>query len=219
MTRARFVSALRWALRLLAMSALVLLVFAGKTWLAGSAALADAERAFDRGELRESVRQARRAASLYVPFAPHVEAAYDRLLIIARGAEAQRQLRLAAFAWGAMRSAAIESDSPLLGARPQLELADRNLARIAARLGTTEEGADEAAAERAVARALARPASAPAGAFLLAAAGLALAALGLAICGFWGLAANGALLRRPLVTGASLVVIGVACWTLALYRA
>lgn len=65
--------------------------------------------AFDRGELEPALLHARRAALLYVPGAPHVEAAYDRMRAIASGSERARDPAMSAAAWRAMRGAALET--------------------------------------------------------------------------------------------------------------
>lgn len=72
----------------------------------GRQAMLDSDRAFHQGRLTESVHYARRAALLYVPGAGHVEAAYERLFAIARGAEVARDKETAAMAWRAVRAAA-----------------------------------------------------------------------------------------------------------------
>jgi hypothetical protein len=75
----------------------------------GQQELAASDAAFDRGELEPALLHARRAALLYVPGAPHVSAAYDRLRAIALGSERAREPVLAASAWRAMRAAALET--------------------------------------------------------------------------------------------------------------
>lgn len=211
-----------WLRRLLVLLAVLLVLLGGlvaRVVVLGSASLERAERAFDRGELRESVFQARRAATLTAPFAPHVDAAYARLQIIARGAEAADRLRLAAFAWNAVRSAAIESSSPLVPARPELELANKNLARLAARLGAERAEAPDPAAERAILATLQRPPPARELGLVWAGFGLVLLVAGVSLSATLGLKANGSVARRPLLAGIALLVLGVACWTLALYQA
>jgi hypothetical protein len=217
----RATSVLGWARRValgLALLLGALGVLAARTLFSGRAALAEAEHAFDRGDLRESVRQARSAAAYFVPFAPHVDAAYGRLVVIARGAEAAGNWHLAAFAWNAVRAAAVESTAPGFS-RPELELSNRNLARLAARLGSARVGGDEAARERDLLRTLERPQSSSQWGLVFLAAGFGLLVLGLSWIGWRGLRPDGQIWRRHLLLGAALVVIGAACWTLAAYRA
>jgi hypothetical protein len=75
----------------------------------GQQELASSDAAFDRGELETALLHARRAALLYVPGAPHVTAAYERIRAIALGSERAREPVMAAAAWRAMRAAAIET--------------------------------------------------------------------------------------------------------------
>lgn len=100
---ARLARSARWLALATAILLGALAVMSLRTMVAGRAALAASERAFDQGELRESVRLAGRAATLAVPGADHVELAYRRLVIIARGAEAAGRPHLAAFAWNTVR--------------------------------------------------------------------------------------------------------------------
>jgi len=212
-----------WVRRILLAVCIVtatLLSFALRTLWSGQVALARAEAAFDQGELRESVRAARRAAALYVPGAPHVGSAYQRLQIIGQGAEAAGQLHLAAFAWNAMRSAALESSAPGVG-RPELELANQHLARLASRLVVAPPGAEASAeqAERDILRTLERPQATSRTAALVLGVGLLLVASGLLWIGFRGLTPDGRVLGRHWLLGALACLLGAACWTFAAYRA
>jgi hypothetical protein len=201
----------------LALGLLALAVMALRTAAAGREALAASERAFDAGELRESVRYAARAATLSVPSAGYVELAYRRLLVIARGAEAAGQPQLAAFAWDAVRGAAIESSAPGFGPRPELEQANQNLARLASQLANG--GKDDPAAERELLKTLERPAGPALDGLLLLGGGMLLLFVGLCVTGLGGLRADGRANARTLLAAALLVALGAACWTAAAYRA
>jgi hypothetical protein len=190
-----------------------------RTALLGRAAFEAAEQAFDRGELRESVRQARRAASLVVPGAPYVDAAYLRMMVIARGAEAVGRPHLAAFSWSSIRSAAIESRTPLLGERPELEQANRNLARLATQLGAEPDAPASAAAERELRETLQRVPPPGMSALVFLGFGLLSLVLGMSWVAVRGLTREGGLVPRHLLLGLGLVVIGAACWTWAVYQA
>ena len=91
----KLVRAARFAALAAAFVVAALAIMLARTALAGRAALSASERAFDQGELRESVRLAGRAATLSVPGADYVELAYRRLVVIARGAEAAGRPHLA----------------------------------------------------------------------------------------------------------------------------
>ena len=72
----------------LAALVLVLVVFGWRSSSQARAAMLESDAAFNAGEIRPATAHARRAATLYVPGAPHVDQAYARLFAIARGAEA-----------------------------------------------------------------------------------------------------------------------------------
>jgi hypothetical protein len=69
----------------------------------GRAAMQESDAAFHRGDLAESVRNAERALVLYVPASAHVREAEERLVSIARGAEAEKNWQLARRSWEALR--------------------------------------------------------------------------------------------------------------------
>lgn len=187
-----------------------------RTLLLGSEALAAAEAAFDQGELAESIREARRAAAMTVPGATHVDAAYARLQVIARGAEAAGKNEVAVSAWEATRGAALESRHPCGAPRPELARANENLARLRAQNTARRESPERTAAlERELLRALERPTGASALATSLVALGFALAVLGTAWGAWRGISRDGRVFGRQLVFGATLVAIGLACWTFA----
>lgn len=92
--------------------------------------MTESDRSFNAGRLDESVRYARRAALLYVPGAEHVDAAYQRMLAIARGAEVARDKATAALAWRAIRAASVETAHGLSPQREELFLARSALSRL-----------------------------------------------------------------------------------------
>ena len=114
-------------------SALLLVSFALatlRTLWRGDAEMALSDRAFDQGQLELALRHARRAATAYVPGGAHVDAAYARLQALALGAERARDVALAASAWRAQRSAALESRHLWQPRESELARADQNLARL-----------------------------------------------------------------------------------------
>jgi hypothetical protein len=194
---------------------LAVLVVAGltaKVVVEGEAALAKSDAAFDRGDLRESILFARRAAVLYAPGAPHVGAAYARLGAIAVGAEATNQADVALQAWGAVRGAALETRHVWTPRSADLARANASLARLSA-------GDATAPSRERMARILARDDAPRAGWVLVLAAGFALFTAGLALAALGGLSAEGRPAPRKLAVSVLIALAGVACWTLAVYRA
>jgi hypothetical protein len=121
-------------LRSMAVAAVAaLLVFAlatQRTLHRGAEEMRASDQAFDAGQLQSAVRHARRAASLYVPGASHVDEGYDRLKAVAVGAERARDTGLAMAAWRAVRAATLESRHLWLGRPRELTQANANLARL-----------------------------------------------------------------------------------------
>jgi hypothetical protein len=126
----------RW-LRHLALGLLVaiaaLAVVVARAIGEGEAEMVKSDHAFDEGQLRTAAVHARRAATLYAPRAPHVRAAYERLIAIAIGAEAAGNPDVAEAAWRAVRGAALETRHFWVPHRAELERANRSLARLQVR--------------------------------------------------------------------------------------
>lgn len=70
----------------------------------GSRELRRSDRAFNRGDLDVALEHAQQSALWYLPSAPHVEGALQRIHAIAMGAEASGEPELALRAWGALRN-------------------------------------------------------------------------------------------------------------------
>jgi hypothetical protein len=182
----------------------------------GQAELIESDRAFNRGDLKPALEHARRSATLYAPGATHVAKAYQRLLAIALGAEAAGDPKLAFLAWQDMRSAALESRHLWLSQASELERANRNLAR----LESVARGATDRAAQEQQALSSLNDDSAPLPGWLaLSGAGFLLTLAGLSVFAFRSLDRAGELSSRSARLAAALVLIGVACWTLAAYEA
>lgn len=206
-------TSLGWLRRVAAGLLLFVLVFAGLTarmLLEGEGELRKSDAAFDRGELRDAILFARRAATLYAPGAPHVRAAYARLEAIAVGAEASSQPDIALSAWGAMRSAALETRHVQDPHARELALANASIARL-----QTVAGGDRA---RAV-RLLSRDDAPHAGWILVLGLGFGAFASGLGLSVARGIATDGRANPRMLALSAVLTLLGAACWTLAVFRA
>lgn len=118
---------------------LLALLLGGGVWTyrlleRGEQSMRESDQAFHRGALSESMRGAELALRAYVPGAPHVHAAEDRLRAIARGAEAEGKLTIARAAWDALRVHEERTDYPGRGATRYGEEASAALIRIDRRL-------------------------------------------------------------------------------------
>ena len=117
----------RWLQQLALLAFFLVLIGAAlstRVVLEGQSELAQSDTAFDAGNLRPALEHARRSATLYVPGAPHVDRAYERLIAIALGAEAAGQPKTAFLAWQGVRSAALESRHVWLSHPAELERAN-----------------------------------------------------------------------------------------------
>jgi hypothetical protein len=179
----------------------------------GEAELRRSDVAFDRGDLREAVLYARRAAALYAPGAPHVPSAYARLSAVALGAEASGDPEVARQAWGAMRGAALETRHLWTPRSADLERANANLARLAAMPAGGDHG------RQSLRDRLARDDAPQAPWVLVLGAGFGLFSAGLGLFALRGLTPAGKISGRAGWAALGLAVMGVACWTLAVYRA
>lgn len=222
---------LRRAVQLLLLGVFFVGLMTAREIQRGEAALRESDTAFHEGDLESSVRHARTAAMAYAPGAPHVEAAYQRLEAIARGAEAEGRHALARTAWGAVRSSVLQTSHWWVSRSDSLDRAHGALARL-----------NRAAAQRAEAGVLARPeaeetdSDAPGeeagsaspwgeaqaashGAKLLRIALLALGfgalVLGLAWASWRVIDEEGEVQRRGLVLSLALCIAGTACWLFA----
>lgn len=214
---------LRRAVQVLLLVVFVLALKTAREVHRGESALRESDAAFDRGDLHRSVLHARTAALAYVPGAPHVSAAYERLEAIGRGAEAEGRYEIARLAWGAVRTSVLQTRHWLVPREDELERAERALDRL-----------NRAAALRAEAGSLARPDPPAPGApepreaaedatagqaprlFRLGLLALGFAALGLGLgwAAFRVLDERGEVHRRGLLFSLALCLGGAACWLL-----
>ncbi len=186
----------------------------------GQAQMKASDAAFDRGEIREAIDHARRAAVLYAPGTPHVQAAYERMIAIAVGAEAAGERELAQAAWRAVRGAALETRHLWVPRAAELARANENLARLAtAPRGPTPPGTDLAAARERARGDLERD-HAPAPLWIgVLALGFALAVVGLVWTAKRGVSPSGRFSPRDARWALVLFAVGAACWTVAVLRA
>jgi hypothetical protein len=115
-----------------AMAAVVIATLAGRALVEGSTSVKRADDAIARGDVDAAIAHAMRATKWYVPFAPHVEAAYDRLRAIARKAEAAGDVDGALVAWQAIRAGARGTKSLWQPFEDRLAEADAHVATLLA---------------------------------------------------------------------------------------
>lgn len=96
----------------------------------GRASLTLSDEAFHQGDMRRSIAEARAAALSYVPGGEHVQASYERLEAIARGAESQGDKELARVAWDTLRVVLEQTEYPGRPPSEVLERARSNLRRL-----------------------------------------------------------------------------------------
>jgi hypothetical protein len=185
----------------------------------GEAEMRRSDAAFDHGDLHAATDHARRAAVLYAPGAPHVQAAYERLIAIAVGAESAGKPEVARAAWRAVRGAALETRHVLSPRAGELARANESLARLSAVDSHRPPPEDPAAELERARRELERDHAAATPWIFVLVAGFLLSALGLGLCALRGVTPEGALAPRQARLALVLSLLGVACWTLAVLRA
>jgi hypothetical protein len=117
----------------IALAAAILMLLGGaweREWSSGREAIRETDAAMSRGEVRDAVILARRAAEASVPGSPYAAMGYERLELLARSAEGQGRIDDAAFAWRAMRSAAVAT-LPASDSARRVDEADQGAFRVA----------------------------------------------------------------------------------------
>jgi hypothetical protein len=183
----------------------------------GEREMAESDRSFHRGDLVTALTHARRAAALYVPGAPHVEAAYSRLVAIATGSESMGRPDMARRAWGAVRGAALETRHVRLPHRKHLEFANHRLAVLGTALRVAPGSGPVAEPSRFESLPSEHTPRWPWVAALL--GGLLAAAVGLATLARYGFDSEGNIQWRRAGWSLFLLTVGAACWTLVVVRA
>lgn len=185
----------------------------------GETELRRSDQAFDQGDLHAATDHARRAAVLYAPGAPHVQAAYERLAAIAVGAESAGKLEIARGAWRAMRGAALETRHVLNPRAAELARANESLARLSVQDVQTRPPEDPARALERAREELGRDHASSAPWIFVLVAGFLLSVVGLGLGALRGVTPEGTLAPRAARFAAALFAVGVACWTLAVLKA
>jgi hypothetical protein len=121
-------------------------------WSGGRDAMQESDRALSLGNVRDATVAARRAAEAAVLGSPYSGQGYARLEVLARAAETEGRVDDAAFAWRAMRSAAVatrpakesqrrvdEAVSGILHLAPDASPADRSAANLGLGLTTPRQ--------------------------------------------------------------------------------
>jgi hypothetical protein len=189
-------------------------------WQGGSA-LDDGDRAFEGGDNEEAIRWWRRAARWYVPLAPHVSDAYDRLETLAAEAEKKGDLATAMAAWQGVRGSILATRSFYVPHQERLEPANRRIAALLARMegGAPDPGKTEAQRATWHYQLLDRDEAPDVGWSVLALLGFLIWLGGGALFAWRGISAEDRLVPRAATTAGVLVASGLFLWLLGLYQA
>jgi hypothetical protein len=206
---------LSWAL---VFAVVALLTITLRAIVDGEGQMRASDAAFHRGDVRTAVVHARRAAIAYAPGAPHVRAAYERLVATALGAEASGDAATARAAWRAVRGAALETSHVWTPHALELERANRALARLSN--PGSPKGVDEDRRVYEEAKRLLERDERPRPVWVaVLALGLVAAAAGLGWIGLRAVGRDGRISLLEARWGIVLALIGAACWTIAVYKA
>lgn len=186
----------------------------------GRGALDAGDEALQANDTESAIRHWRRAARWYVPLAPHVADAYDRLEALAALAEKRGDLRTALSAWQGVRGSILATRSFYTPQEERLEPANRKIADLMTRLDTTPpvDMTPEKLADWHY-QLLARDESPSVGWSLLAVLGFLLWIGGGVLFAMRGVSAEDRLERRPAITAAVLIMAGLVVWLVGLYNA
>jgi hypothetical protein len=174
--------------------------------------------AFRRADLELALAHARRAAVLYAPGAPHVDAAYARLVAIAVGSEATGRAQTAERAWRAVRGAILETQHFWIPRADLLERANRRLAALESASERADSIGEHASDPEPIAALQVNPAPRLEWTAILI-SGLLLWCVGLAGIAIRGVGPDGAWRLRGARWAVLMLALGVACWTLAVVQA
>ena len=186
----------------------------------GRGALADGDAAAEAGDRDGAIRWWRRAARWYVPLAPHVGDAYDRLERLGTAAEEEGDLATALAAWQGVRGSILATRSFYTPHADRLEPANRHIASLMSRLeGNAAAGQDAAAREAWHFDLLARDEAPSVGWTLVALLGFAIWVGGGVLFALRGVSPEDRLVARTATSAGVLVLAGLFVWLLGLYNA
>jgi len=213
----RVVAAVFWTI---AAAAIVLGAATARAVYSGEKEVALSTAALRAGDPHGAAEHARRAAGWYVPGAPHVRVAYERLLALGTTAEGLGDRETALYALRGVRTAAIETRWIFTPHEEDLERADRAIARIEAEAPRAPAHRNDppSAVERDQLDALARD-EAPQTAWVVALVAGALAFAAGAALTARAIGPTGVLSWRRSLPGIVAACAGAALWILAVWRA
>ncbi len=199
----------------------VLGVLCSRVLIDGERELRASEALMSQGDLEQAAVHARRSASWYLPGAPHVPAAYSRLITIAQTAEGRGDPRLALFAWQAVRSAALSSRWIVVARSAELNAANAQIARLSSQQrrppGASDATQDELERQMSTKLAASDHPRVPWAIALI--AGFAMIAAGMIHIATRGMNTQGAPEWGRMRLGLAVAGVGVATWALALWQA
>lgn len=211
----------RKAVVILGVIGICLAVVATRAVWEGRAALADGDAAAEEGDLPRAIALWRRAARWYVPLAPHVGDAYDRLESIGAEAEERGDVSLALAAWRGVRGSILATRSFFTPHADRLEPANLRIANLMARSEGDAADPGKTEAERASWHhaLLARDEAPSVPWVLIALVGMALWIGGGVYFVFRGVTADDRMVGRAAATAGVMIAAGLFVWMLGLYQA
>lgn len=182
----------------------------------GRRALATGDEAMTAGKPLDAIGAFETAARWYLPLAPHVDEAYDRL----RALTTAEDPAVAIAAWRGIRGAARATRTLWTPHADDLAAADREIATLSARNPQAAMAGDTTREREAWYQArLSRDPRPGTGAVVLAGLGVLLWVGGAIALVRRGVDGAGSLLRRPAVVAGVTILVGVVCWAVGLYNA
>lgn len=184
----------------------------------GRSALAQGDAAAEAGDIGEAIRWWRRAARWYVPGAPHVGSAYDRLEATARAARERGDRATALAAWQGVRGSILATRSFFTPHAERLGPANEAIASLMAEAeGPAADPGRPEAERRSWHLELLTRDEAPSVAWsVVALAGFALWLGGGILFATRAITADDRLLARPALVSGIVVAVGLVVWMLGL---
>jgi hypothetical protein len=187
----------------------------------GRSALSRGDAAIAAGDTAEAIRWWRRAARWYLPLAPHVGDAYDRLEELATQAASAGDRATALAAWQGVRSSILATRSFYTPQSDRLEPANRAIAALMAAAEPDLAAPTSSPAEREAwhYQMLARDEAPSVGWSVLALLGFAAWIGGAALFAWRAVDKDDRLVQRPALVSALVVAGGLIIWMVGLYNA